>query len=724
MLLLTFFSVLLTSARAADYYLTVAGAGVQDGSSWANALSASQLATVHTTTMVDGDTLYLGSGDYGNRTISLTTSGSAGRLKRIVGVDTGSGIPIFDSANWTRTNPDAGQYSIISLGVGVSHWEISNLALRNCQFAVRATTSTSDRKGLVFRNLDIQLVRHGFYLSDCDDMTIEDCAVTNYTKHAYRLDQGCDNVVFSNNRADLSAGDVTWWDYSEPFPFGFIVNNSGVANTGILFLDCTANNNRRNNQNTGYWNGDGFVVEDNAVGVDFIGCIAVNNEDGGYDIKAAATFTNCVAVRNYQGFRLWDTAKTMTNCVATYPFRRSDTNPSGSESGNCIWLRNSAATLDYVTTHGNAGYGVREEGTGTATLTNSIVSFSGETGSFTLGSATLGIGTVTYRPGAGTNPSYVNPVSTWDGTGTDMDSQTYGPNRGYNSAGSSAGGGDEIIVNNTDSSGVTITGDWTASTYTAGYYDTDYLHDGNVGKGAKSVRFTPTISTAGSYDVFMIWTSATNRATNVPVDIVSASGTTTLLLDQTVNGGQWVSLGAYDFDSGTTGSVLVRTTGTNGFVIADAVGFVGAAPPMIASPAKIINSLTSKSLRPYNAGTGNNVGIVQYAYNSTWTSQHWTITDLGNTYYSIRNVYTGKSLRPLNASTAPGASIVQYDYDSSWQSEQWELIPAGAGYYGIRNRYSGLALRPLNAGTGNDVQIVQETYNASDASMKWLIAAP
>ncbi len=285
-------------------------------------------------------------------------------------------------------------------------------------------------------------------------------------------------------------------------------------------------------------------------------------------------------------------------------------------------------------------------------------------------------------------------------------------------------GGPEIIVDNTGSTGVTLTGSWTASTFNAGYYGSDYLHDGNTGKGAKSVRFTPTIPTTGSYDVFMLWTSGTNRATNVPVDIVSASGTTTLSVDQTVDGGQWVPLGLFNFNAGTAGSVLIRTTGTNGYVIADAVGFVGATAPAIASPAKIINSQTSKSLRPYNAGTGDNVNIVQYTYNSTWTSEHWTITDLGNNYYSIRNVYTGKSLRPLNASTIAGANIIQYTYDSTWQSEQWELIPEGAGYYGIRNRYSGLALRPVNAGTGNDVQIVQEPYNASDASMKWLIAAP
>lgn len=415
------------------YYLTVPGAGALDGSSWANALPASQLSTVLNTTMAAGDTLFIGSGNYGNRTLGLNTSGTAGKPKTVTGVDTGGGVPVFNSANWTRTNPDAGQYSVIGVGAGASHWTISNLALRNCQYAVRANTSATPRTGLVFRDLDIQLVRHGFYLSDCDDLVIEDCAVTSYTKHAYRLDLGCDNVVFSNCLADLSAGDATWWDYAEAFPFGFTVNNAGAANTQVSFVDCTANNNRRNAQGISYWNGDGFVVEGNAAGVSFTGCVAVNNEDGGYDIKPAATFTNCVSVKNYRGFRLWNTAKTMTNCVSVYPFRRSTGTPAGADGGDGVWLQDGTAALDYVTVHGNAGTGVKEEGAGSATVTNSLVSFTGAGGAFTAGSVTLGAGTGTYRPGTGTDPAYVNPASTWSGTGTDMDSQTYGLTKGYNS---------------------------------------------------------------------------------------------------------------------------------------------------------------------------------------------------------------------------------------------------------------------------------------------------
>jgi hypothetical protein len=415
------------------YYMTVSGAGTLDGSSWANALPASQLGTTLNTTMIGGDTLLLGSGNYGNRTIALNSSGTAGKPKSVTGVDTGTGIPIFNSNNWTRTNPGAGQYAVITLGTGASHWNVSNLALRNCQFAVRANGSSPARTNLSFKDLDIQLVRHGFYLHDCDNMTIENCSITSYSKHAYRLEWGCDNVTFKNCLADLSAGDATWWDYSEALPYGFLVNNGGAANTMISFMQCSAYNNRLNNQTIDYWNGDGFVVEGNTSGVSFLDCVAVNNEDAGYDIKAAATFENCTAVRNHRGFRCWNTTKTLTNCVAAFPFSRSISSPNGYEGGDYIWIENGTATLDYFSSYGNNGTVVREDGTGNVTLTNSILAFSGASGGFTAGSVTLGSGTVTYRPGSGTNPNFLNPVSTWDGTGTNMDNTTYGLTKGYNS---------------------------------------------------------------------------------------------------------------------------------------------------------------------------------------------------------------------------------------------------------------------------------------------------
>ncbi|HEY9248636.1 MAG TPA: cellulase family glycosylhydrolase, partial [Rariglobus sp.] len=135
----------------------------------------------------------------------------------------------------------------------------------------------------------------------------------------------------------------------------------------------------------------------------------------------------------------------------------------------------------------------------------------------------------------------------------------------------------DAIVDNTAAAGVVrlpSSADWPASTQYPGFHGTNYLHDNNAAKGAKSVRFTPRLLSTGNYEVFARWSADANRADNVPIDIVHSGGTSFVEVNQRTNGGQWVSLGVYPFDAGATGSVQIKTTGTNGYVIADAVRFV------------------------------------------------------------------------------------------------------------------------------------------------------
>ncbi|MEO5714137.1 MAG: FAD-dependent oxidoreductase [Luteolibacter sp.] len=130
-------------------------------------------------------------------------------------------------------------------------------------------------------------------------------------------------------------------------------------------------------------------------------------------------------------------------------------------------------------------------------------------------------------------------------------------------------GSPDIVVDNSDAARVTITGAWTSATSTAGFVGGDYLHDGNAGQGTKQVAYTPPASVIGAQRVYLRWTSNTNRASNVPVRIVDAKGTRTILIDQKGNGAKWNLLGIF------TGirSVTIATAGANGFVVADAVGF-------------------------------------------------------------------------------------------------------------------------------------------------------
>ncbi|MDF3056670.1 MAG: FAD-dependent oxidoreductase [Rariglobus sp.] len=139
--------------------------------------------------------------------------------------------------------------------------------------------------------------------------------------------------------------------------------------------------------------------------------------------------------------------------------------------------------------------------------------------------------------------------------------------------------GEEVVLDNASPSGVTITGTWSPATYPATYYATDYLHDQNNSKGSKSVRYTPNLTGSGSRDVYMRWPAHANWSDVAPVVIQHAGGTFSRTVDQKTNGGQWIKLGTWQFDSGSTGYVQINTGETTQHVVADAVRFVNVATP-------------------------------------------------------------------------------------------------------------------------------------------------
>jgi hypothetical protein len=126
---------------------------------------------------------------------------------------------------------------------------------------------------------------------------------------------------------------------------------------------------------------------------------------------------------------------------------------------------------------------------------------------------------------------------------------------------------------------VTISSGWSIGTATINHGG-DYVHDGNANKSTSTtVTFRPNIPATGNYQVQVWHVANPNRATNVPVEINHAGGPTTEIVDQEINGSQWVPLDTYAFNAGTGGSVVFRTkhengTNTNGYVVADAVRFV------------------------------------------------------------------------------------------------------------------------------------------------------
>ncbi|HEY1121571.1 MAG TPA: GDSL-type esterase/lipase family protein, partial [Haloferula sp.] len=144
-----------------------------------------------------------------------------------------------------------------------------------------------------------------------------------------------------------------------------------------------------------------------------------------------------------------------------------------------------------------------------------------------------------------------------------------------------------------DDAMATFDGLWTYSTSTAGAHLNSYYTDGNADKGLKTVTYAPDVPVAGTYPVYLRWSSLNNRASNVPVTINHVGGSTEVTVDQTVNGGIWYKLGDFPLAAGLDNSVVIGTAGTNGFVIADAVGVGLPAVRLLASNGRVREPATS-----------------------------------------------------------------------------------------------------------------------------------
>lgn len=409
---------------AADVHVTPTGAGARDGREWDSAFADSALAGDLPGRLQPGDRLLLGGGVYTNVSVTLSASGTSGKPIRIEGVDRGAGLPVFAS-DWTLEQPARGNTAII-LAAGVSHVEFRGLRIRGYRMGVRAEPApgTGTRAHLVFADIDIQRMRHGFHLSDCDDLRLEGCDLTRYSKHGFRFDQGCDRVTLKACRADCSEGDAAWEDRTELFPFGFLLNDAGAPNTNFTFTRCVAQNNRMPLQTTKYKNGDGFVVEANAVNVRFTGCRALRNQDGGFDLKVAdVRLEDCVAVGNSRAFRIWRTGA-LVNCLAGW--------------GSCgLWNNGGPVSARRCTFHHLTRAAAQSDDSAEhpVTLLDCLIS---ETPAAHLRTARGGdlvmTGSVVVTPGGKFgDPRYAQPNSAWDGAGPAMNSGAY-PDKGYRAA--------------------------------------------------------------------------------------------------------------------------------------------------------------------------------------------------------------------------------------------------------------------------------------------------
>ena len=132
-----------------------------------------------------------------------------------------------------------------------------------------------------------------------------------------------------------------------------------------------------------------------------------------------------------------------------------------------------------------------------------------------------------------------------------------------------------------DSSQAEAEGAWQHSTFAQPYVGDGYLHDGNEGKGEKSLRFPLRVPAAGRYEIRLAYLAYPNRATNTPVTVVGPQGEKTIRVNQRQKApidGLWLSLGTFELKPGDDATVVIRNTGTDGYVVADAVQLIPVKP--------------------------------------------------------------------------------------------------------------------------------------------------
>ncbi|MBL9179168.1 MAG: DUF1553 domain-containing protein [Verrucomicrobiaceae bacterium] len=128
-----------------------------------------------------------------------------------------------------------------------------------------------------------------------------------------------------------------------------------------------------------------------------------------------------------------------------------------------------------------------------------------------------------------------------------------------------------------DDSAAQKVGMWKKSTSCAPYIGEGYVSDHDMGKGEKTITFTPKLPKAGLYEVRVAFNAGPGRAESVTVTILHADGEDLKgikMATNSVKGLQFASLGTYRFESNGQGFVLISNAGSQGYVTVDAVQFI------------------------------------------------------------------------------------------------------------------------------------------------------
>lgn len=204
--------------------------------------------------------------------------------------------------------------------------------------------------------------------------------------------------------------------------------------------------------------------------------------------------------------------------------------------------------------------------------------------------------------------------------------------------------------------GFSTVGSWSTSTGSTEAYGGNYAV-ANGGTGSATATYALNVPETGRYEVCAWFTQGTNRAVDAHYTVNSASGASTMLVNQQLAGGRWVRLGDFDFNVGQ-GSVVLsnQVANTAQVVIADAVKATKWFNPPTTQVTHVNSIAMTKGSLP--------VGSATYSYGLATV----TVKDAGGNLVSGCNVkctWTGVAADFQSATTdASGTARFQGPYAS------------------------------------------------------------
>jgi len=283
----------------------------------------------------------------------------------------------------------------------------------------------------------------------------------------------------------------------------------------------------------------------------------------------------------------------------------------------------------------------------------------------------------------------------------------------------------EIVIDNTDP-GWTNTSqpgnNWTVGSSSAvpkiGSNYLYYAGDGSLTESGvtRKCRWTPDLSAAGLYDVYVFYQKGTNRNTAAPYTIHYDGGQLTSVQNQyssTPNQGGWFLIGEnLPFQAGSTGYVELTTLSLDTkYVSADAAKWVlkslaDTSPPIMTAVVDEQYTTSTTALQGSWSGSDPESGIQRYEYAvgsapgltdvKTWTSAgastSMSITPLslavGETYYISARAVNGANLTSTPMSSG-GVTVVHAAGSIAEAKEMQDGEPVGLPALPITAKFTG-----------------------------------